>query len=63
MNPSGIRIGTPAVTTRGMKEAEMKLIVEIIDDALVQRDEKTILKLRENISVLCSKYILPSSKA
>jgi glycine hydroxymethyltransferase len=37
MKPSGIRIGTPALTTRGMKEAEMKLIAKWIGEALENR--------------------------
>ena len=41
---SGIRIGTPAVTTRGMKEPEMKKIAEFIDEAITHKDDEKILK-------------------
>lgn len=40
---SGIRIGTPAVTTRGMKEQEMKTIARLIDAAIVNKNDKTKL--------------------
>ncbi len=39
MDPSGIRLGTPALTTRGMKETEMKQIAVWIDDAITHRDD------------------------
>lgn len=59
MNPSGLRIGTPAVTTRGMKEAEMKIIVELIDEALINRAEDNKLnELKEKVRLLCNKFKL-----
>jgi glycine hydroxymethyltransferase len=44
VKPSGIRIGTPALTTRGMKEAEMKTIGKWITDALNQRNDPQALR-------------------
>lgn len=46
MDPSGIRIGTPAVTTRGMREKEMRAISEMIDDILMERIRPEIMKAR-----------------
>ena len=57
LNPSGIRIGTPAVTTRGMKEAEMKILAELIDQALVNKDVETVLiNLKQQVKNLCQKF-------
>ena len=53
---SGIRIGTPAVTTRGMKEKEMEEIAEIMDLALEGKQSKE--ELRNRVKNLCSKYPL-----
>lgn len=47
LNPSGIRIGTPALTTRGMKPKEMKIIGQWISDILKNSEDK---ELREKIS-------------
>jgi glycine hydroxymethyltransferase len=55
--PSGLRLGTPAITTRGMKEKEMKLIAQWINQALV--DEKNCPKVRAEVKNLCSKFPLP----
>lgn len=60
-DPSGIRLGTPALTTRGMKETEMKQIGNWIDQAIVGHDNpKTLNKLREDIKQFCQDYPLPS---
>ena len=51
---SGLRAGTPALTTRGMKEQEMKIIAEMIKKVLVAgRDEKVIAETRHQVSELC----------
>ena len=53
---SGIRIGTAAVTTRGFKEDEMKVLAEIISDTLMEKKSKE--EIIENISELSKKYPL-----
>ncbi len=56
---SGIRIGTPAVTTRGMKETEMKQIGGLIVDVLKQPDnEKVIRQVKKNVTKLCAGFPL-----
>lgn len=59
--PSGIRLGTPAITTRGMKEEEMKQIATWIVSAIKNRgDENKIKALREEVKNLCLKFPIPS---
>jgi glycine hydroxymethyltransferase len=54
---SGIRIGTPALTTRGMKEPEMKLIGDWISQILNNyKDEQLVQKIRGQVKELCSKF-------
>lgn len=52
---SGVRIGTPAVTTRGMKEAEMRQIGNMIAD-IIEQKEAAIEKVKANVISLCKKY-------
>lgn len=59
MKPSGIRLGTPAVTTRGMKEADMKQIGNLIAQALAQpSDENNLSKVRRGVEELTRKFPL-----
>jgi glycine hydroxymethyltransferase len=53
---SGVRLGTPAVTTRGMKEEDMDVIAEAI--SLVMESEDNIEKVKEMVAVLTEKYPL-----
>ena len=60
LDPSGIRLGTPAVTTRGMKEAEMDRLVGFMLSALAKRDDEAALdSLHEEVKVFCKKYPVP----
>lgn len=57
---SGIRIGTPAVTTRGMKEAEMTKIADWINRAVaVQEDDAALAKIAEEVVALTRAFPLP----
>ncbi|HEY2614342.1 MAG TPA: serine hydroxymethyltransferase [Chthoniobacterales bacterium] len=59
--PGGIRIGTPAVTTRGMKEEEMLEIADLINDALIRRDDPAGLEqVRGKVRELTRRFPLPS---
>lgn len=48
LDPSGIRLGTPAITTRGMKERHMKTVASLIDKALMNKDNDAQLKKIQN---------------
>jgi len=57
VNPSGIRLGTPAVTTRGFKENEMKIIGKAISEVVENIDNaKVIKKVGNHMLELCKKY-------
>ena len=52
---SGIRVGTPAVTTRGLKEADMPVIVDLIDQVLSDvENEQVLAKVRKTVNVMMS---------
>ncbi|MCD5375370.1 serine hydroxymethyltransferase [Candidatus Gracilibacteria bacterium] len=57
MNPSGIRIGTPAATTRGMGEDEMVEIADIFAQTIKNfKDEENLIKQRERVLKLCKQF-------
>jgi glycine hydroxymethyltransferase len=54
---SGVRIGTPSVTTQGMKEAEMSTIADFIAEALRGRQDADMLAdVRKRVSEFCAKF-------
>jgi glycine hydroxymethyltransferase len=56
---SGIRVGTPAITTRGMKEEHMGVIVDLIDEVISNIDNETVIeKVRTRVNGLMSGFPL-----
>lgn len=57
-DPSGIRLGTPLLTTRGMKESEMKSIGDFIAKAIEHRQDKNILEnIHNDVLALCKRFV------
>lgn len=60
MDPSGVRIGTPAITTRGMKERDMETLGGFILSAIEKRaDDATLKALHEEVKTFCKKFPVP----
>ncbi|MGA3150435.1 MAG: serine hydroxymethyltransferase [Candidatus Saccharimonadales bacterium] len=63
-SPSGIRLGTPALTTRGMKEKEMVQIAQWIDEAIANpQNSKKLAGLKRQIREFCKQFPLPSDNS
>lgn len=61
--PSGIRLGTPAITTRGLKEEDMVRIAEWMKQAIDNRENEEVLKnLRKEVETFALKFPLPSDQ-
>lgn len=57
--PSGIRLGTPAVTTRGMKGKQMRMIASWIKEVIEGNDERICKKVRREVKDLCKGFPIP----
>ncbi|OGV92790.1 serine hydroxymethyltransferase [Microgenomates group bacterium RIFCSPLOWO2_01_FULL_47_10] len=56
-NPSGIRLGTPAMTSRGLKEPQMRFVGRLLSQVL--KKEVTVDTARKDIGLLCSRFPIP----
>ena len=60
LKPSGVRLGTPAATTRGMKEGDMKALARVMVEAMKNHaDARRLEALRQETRVLCSRFPVP----
>jgi glycine hydroxymethyltransferase len=60
MDPSGIRFGTPAMTTRGMKEGEAMKLAEIMITTMRAKDDLVkINELQNEVQALCERFPVP----
>ncbi|MBU2542877.1 serine hydroxymethyltransferase [Patescibacteria group bacterium] len=58
-DPSGIRLGTPALTTRGMKEPEMEIVADMIERVLMNHeDEEVLVQVKQEVKELTEKFPL-----
>jgi len=61
MDPSGIRFGTPAMTTRGMGEKECARVAEIMIEVLTKRDDATVEQAKQEVKKLALAHPIPES--
>jgi len=61
MDPSGIRFGTPAMTTRGLHEAESTQVANCMVEVLTKRDDATVNRAREEVRKLALSHPIPES--
>ncbi|HKC47982.1 MAG TPA: serine hydroxymethyltransferase [Gemmatimonadales bacterium] len=59
---SGIRLGTPAVTTRGFSEVEMSRVAQLIDDVLTKKDEETLSRVKQDVRELTDAFPLYATR-
>jgi len=60
INPSGVRFGTPAITTRGAEENDIVEVVSLIDKAILNKDnDDVLLSIKKEVEKLCKKLVLP----
>ena len=56
---SGIRLGTPALTTRGLKEADIRQVADIIAEVIEKRDDETVIaQAKEKVADICKRFPL-----
>ncbi len=64
MDPSGVRLGTPAITTRGMMEADMETLGGFMLQAIAKKDDDNAIKeLHEEVKTFCRKFPVPGIDA
>jgi glycine hydroxymethyltransferase len=57
---SGVRLGTPAVTTRGLKETDMAAVADLLDRALMSKDHpEGLAKIRAEVAEFCKRFPMP----
>jgi len=61
MDPSGIRFGTPALTTRGFKEDDCREVARLMLEVLERRDEATVKSVRAKVQALADAHPIPES--
>ena len=59
---SGIRLGTPAVTTRGFGEVEMSRVAQLIDDVLTKKDDGTLSRVKQDVRELTDAFPLYATR-